>query len=209
MIRKLLSLFRPRPQTAPTVKPAPGPKTQAEKLWLSRKITGFEAQADWFVKHCRVHRSRYALLERTYGVPWFVIAVIHSLEASLKFSAHLHNGDPLTARTVNVPAGRPLFRAGNPPFTWEASAVDALAMKGWLNLNDWTLATILERLERYNGLGYRNKGLNSPYLWSGTNHHTRGKYTRDGVYDPDAVSKQAGCVVLLDALERAGLIQLS
>ena len=39
---------------------------------------------------------------------WFVIAAIHGLEASFNFRAHFHNGDfPLTARTRQVPAGRP------------------------------------------------------------------------------------------------------
>src|SRR5262249_28019842 len=62
--------------------------------------------------------------EAATDVPWFVIAIIHNLEASRAFDRHLHNGDPLTARTRNVPRNRPA--AGSPPFTWEESAQDAL-----------------------------------------------------------------------------------
>ena len=67
-------------------------------------------------------RDRYEVIEKLTRVPWYVVAVIHNMEASLKFYGHLHYGDPLTAKTVQVPKGRP----GKPPFTWEASALDAL-----------------------------------------------------------------------------------
>ena len=71
------------------------------------------------------NKPRYQAVSALSGAPWYVIAVIHLLEASLNFNSHLHNGDPLTARTVQVPAGHP--KKGNPPFTWEESALDALA----------------------------------------------------------------------------------
>jgi lysozyme family protein len=59
-------------------------------------------------------------------VPWELIAALHEREAGGSFKGHLHNGDPLTGRTYHVPAGRPA--KGSPPFTWEASAIDALTM---------------------------------------------------------------------------------
>src|SRR5689334_3035250 len=69
------------------------------------------------------NRPRYEEVEGVTSVPWYVVAVIHSLEGSLNFKTHLHNGDPLTAKTTHVPKGRP---PGNPPFRWEESCVDAL-----------------------------------------------------------------------------------
>jgi lysozyme family protein len=69
--------------------------------------------------------ARYQAVAQATGVPWWVIGIIHSMEAGLRFDRHLHNGDPLTAHTVRVPAGRP--EVGQPPFAWEASAEDALA----------------------------------------------------------------------------------
>src|SRR5688500_16447516 len=73
------------------------------------------------------NRARYEVVAQRVGVPWQLVAVIHEMEASQKFTRHLHNGDPLTARTVRVPAGYP--RSGHPPFTWEESAADALRLK--------------------------------------------------------------------------------
>ncbi len=46
-------------------------------------------------------------------------------------------------------------------------------------------------------MGYRRKGIHSPYLWSFSNHYTKGKFTNDGVFDSNAVSKQCGAAVLL------------
>jgi hypothetical protein len=59
---------------------------------------------------------------------------------------------------------------------------------------------LLTMLERYNGLGYANKGIPSPYVWSGTDQYKSGKYVRDGVFDANAVDKQLGCAGLLLAM---------
>jgi lysozyme family protein len=73
-----------------------------------------------------------------------VVAVIHQMECSGDFTKHLHNGDTLKARTVQVPTGRPL--TGKPPFTWEQSATDALTMLGINKWQDWTIAGICNLL---------------------------------------------------------------
>ncbi|MBA3590041.1 hypothetical protein [Methylibium sp.] len=98
-------------------------------------------------------QTRYQQVEATTGVPWHFIAVVHQMESGGRFDCHLHNGDPLGARTRQVPRGRP--RVGTPPFAWEVSAADALAMHGLSADTDWGLARLLYELERYNGLGYR------------------------------------------------------
>ena len=51
------------------------------------------------------NKLRYQNVETATGVPWHVIAAIHNLESSRRFDRHLHNGDPLTARTVHEPSG--------------------------------------------------------------------------------------------------------
>ena len=61
------------------------------------------------------NKARYVSVGAPLGVPWYVVAVIHNMEGSQRFDTHLHNGDPLTARTKQVPAGRPT--TGVPPFT--------------------------------------------------------------------------------------------
>jgi len=141
---------------------------------------------------------QYAETSTATGVPIIFIAITHSLEASSNFNKHLHNGDPLTARTVQVPAGRP--KAGNPPFTWTESAIDALELKGYDKVTDWSIPAMLGLFERYNGLGYQKRGVLSPYLWSWSNLYTAGKYVADGHFDPNAVSQQCGAAVLLKLL---------
>lgn len=139
------------------------------------------------------HRARYEAL--TPKVPWWFIAIIHNLEGGGSFSTHLHNGDPLTERTIHVPIGRP--KTGEPPFTWEGSAFDALQMEGFLDETDWSFPKACWSFEKMNGFGYTKKGINSPYIWSYTTLYTKGKYVADGVFDADAVSQQIGAAAIL------------
>jgi len=128
-------------------------------------------------KTLRSLKPTYDEVSAATGVPWFIVGLIHSLEASFDLKAHLHNGDPLSARTVQVPSGRP--RNGSPPFSWAASAIDALTMHGMQNVgkDGWSIERISFELERYNGFGYRRNHptVKSPYLWSCTNQYTSGK----------------------------------
>jgi lysozyme family protein len=142
-------------------------------------------------------KTRYLAIQDSTGVPWFVVGTIHAMECGLRFDRHLHNGDPLTKRTVQVPAGRP--EKGTGPFTWEESACDALLMKRLDAIARWDVPRIAFELERYNGWGYRlhHPETLSPYLWSGTKHYSRGKYVKDGVWSATAVSGQSGAMALL------------
>lgn len=165
------------------------------------------SEVDRIVNRINTGRSRYEGIEKATGVPWFFIGVIHYMEAGCDFSRHLHNGDPLTAKTVNVPAGRPA--SGKAPFTWEESALDAIRFKSLHNVKDWSVPAMLYVLEAFNGFGYRRASINipSPYLWSFSNLYSKGKFVRDGVYDPNTVSKQAGAAVILKrVMERNNLL---
>jgi lysozyme family protein len=167
----------------------------------------YQETVDWHMALIRKSRDRYARVEAQTGVPWFFIAVTHGLEASFNFRAHLHNGDfPLTARTRQVPAGRPSVWL--PPSDWESSAKDALRLLGYTGQKDWSLERTLYRLEAYNGLGYRSLGVPTPYLWSFSNHYERGKYVADGKFSPTAKSQQCGAAVLLKVLQDGGDIRL-
>lgn len=165
-------------------------------------------------------KARYQVVASSVSMPWYVVAVIHALEgggSSGQFDKHLLNGDPLTARTVHHPPGRPV--AGTPPFTWEQGAADAMSrfrpdllarVPGW---SGWDLAGTLYQLERYNGWGYRDlpTPMHTPYLWSGTNLYGSGKFTEVGrpprkVFNPSLVSAQIGAAVILKALESQRLI---
>lgn len=132
------------------------------------------------------------------GVPVVFIAITHSMECSSNFNRHLHNGDPLTARTTHVPAGRP--KTGNPPFTWTESAIDALKLMGYDKVKDWSVPNMLNLFEKYNGMWYAKHDMMSPYLWSWSQFYITGKFVADGKYDPKAVSQQCGAAVLLKLL---------
>lgn len=62
---------------------------------------------------------------------------------------------------------------------------------------------MLTLLEMYNGLGYYRKGIPSPYIWAGTDQYKKGKYVRDGVFDPEVVDKQLGVAGLIMCLDEA------
>ncbi len=101
------------------------------------------AEVDGIISRIRKNQSRYQAAANAVNpaIPWFFIAAIHSLESSLRFTVHLHNGDPLTNKTVHVPKNRPV--SGSPPFTWEESAADALVYEGCHKKTDWTLPRLL------------------------------------------------------------------
>jgi lysozyme family protein len=170
-------------------------KTMLEGMFLqdSRLV-----QFNTIVAKIVANKARYQVVQKHLGIPWYIVGAIHYREASLNFNCHLHNGDPLKARTVHVPSGRPKF--GQPPFLWENSAIDALEDRKFprdLNLED-----ILDFLEKYNGLGYFKKGLPSPYLWSWTNQYVKGKYVKDGIFDPNFVDQQCGVAPLIIELKK-------
>lgn len=150
----------------------------------------------------RAHRDSYDFIEKSTSIPWAFVGIVHMMEGNCSFRTHLHNGDALTARTRNVPAGRP--KAGKPPFTWEESALDALKMKNLhlIGADGWCVERMAYEFERYNGWGYRlyHPDTRSPYLWSGSNLYTRGKYVADGKWSATAVSSQIGAMVLLREL---------
>lgn len=165
------------------------------RRWAAAKLT----RAPEFgpvAKRLVAAKQRYVTVQNKTGVPWFFIAVVHERESSQNFNGQLGQGDPLHSVSVHVPAGRGPFS------TWEESAFDALVNCNPFSARckDWSIGSLLTECEKYNGLGYANKGVPSPYVWSGTDQYHSGKYVRDGVYDPNVVDKQLGCAGLLMAM---------
>lgn len=181
-----------------------------EKLFSECKVSPDRSKAvDDLVTSMVANKSRYEAVGTPLSIPWHFIAVIHNMESSQSFTKHLHNGDPLTARTTHVPAGRPT--AGKPPFTWEESATDSLSTRNLGASTDWTIGGTLYQLEAYNGWGYRlyHSKVLTPYLWSFSNHYTKGKYTSDGKWSKTAVSDQCGAAVLLRVMVDKNLITMA
>lgn len=142
-------------------------------------------------------KLRYLAVEKATGVPWPFIAVTHQRESNQNWERSLAQGDPWNRKSTHVPKGRGPFKS------WEDAAYDALMnCAPYAGKNkDWSIGGTLTMLERYNGVGYANKSLPSPYVWSGTDQYARGKYIRDGVFDANTVDVQLGCAGLLLAMQ--------
>ena len=159
----------------------------------------------WYVSKI-VDPARRKAYEQVYEetcVPWHTVAIIHGMECGFDMNSHLHNGDSLKAKTKQVPAGRP--NPWLPPSDWVSSACDALRYDKLHEQADWSLPRTLYRWEGYNG--WRSRllySINTPYLWSFSNHYTKGKFVADNKWDPNAVSKQCGAAVMLKALVEGG-----
>lgn len=196
----------PGPERA--VPPVPAEYPLQEDRWVKAKLRPEKlVKLDKAVALFLETEPRYVAVEkmRVNGVPAPVVFVLHGRESTWNFGRHLHEGSPLTGRTMYVPKGRPL---GQPPFTWEESAEDALYTLKHLERKNWSdLGTALQTIELYNGAGYLkyHPGIPSPYLWSGADLYNQGKYVADGKFDPLAVDKQLGCAAILKRMEERGV----
>lgn len=143
-------------------------------------------------------RVRYEAVEAATGVPWAFIGVLHYRESACDFRGVLHNGERILGtgrKTALVPKGRGPFS------TWEEAARDALGIKGFRQgVPGWSLLRCLFEGERFNGFGYRMRGVPSAYLWSGSNQYQGGKYVADGTWSATAVDRQIGIAPLMKHL---------
>lgn len=142
------------------------------------------------------NKAIYQEIEKETGVPWWFIGVVHYRESNLDMSTNIANGQAFNRKTTIVPKGRGPFAS------FKEAAIDALtncapyAAKN----KDWTPGGAMTMFEKYNGLGYANKGLPSPYVWAGTDQYASGKYVSDGVYNPNTVDSQLGCAGIVKFL---------
>jgi lysozyme family protein len=186
----------------------PALRPEYERLFATCKVLDenmFDVQG--VIARVLAVRLRYESVGKPLSTPWWIIGAIHAMESDLDFRMHLHNGDPLNQRTVRVPLGHP--KQGNPPFTWENSATDALKLHGFHVWRDWSVAGALYKAEEYNGWGVRRSHAASgptAYLWSHTNHYVGGKYVKDHIWSAAAKSEQPGVAAILRLMVDRGLI---
>lgn len=155
----------------------------------------------------------YGRVADASGLPAALIAALHWRESSGSFLKYLEQGDLLGTRTwADGRTNKGISLPDNTPGTilypvnaWPEAAInclttgDAARNKSLLGIKQFTgdLNLLCEFAERYNGLGYRNKGLNSPYVLSGTTGYFEGKFTDDHKYDPYAIDYQVGVLPML------------
>lgn len=187
------------PGKTPSV--VPGPANYAKMYdQLQFSTPAMQEEAERVATFIDTNKRSYVSVAKRTGVPWFVVGAIHYRESSGRFDTYLHNGETLGRKTKLVPKGI-LFH------NWDDAAMDA--MKRYYIENQNKYGTI-EAIERYNGLGYRNRTCNgrqvqSPYLWGGTDWHKGGRYVAD--HDFRCVpAKRPGAMAVIKAMEQKGYI---
>lgn len=157
------------------------------------------------------HWPQYEKIEAATKVPAQVTAIIHERESGLNLKTYLGNGQSLALRTTIVPKGRGPF---SPPAAdaFYRGALDAYRLQNMIGL-DWHDGTGIARVsylvEGFNGFGYRNRGMASPYLYAGTNLYRVGKYVADGKFDPNYIDTQLGAMAIFKRMvERDSSLKL-
>ncbi len=170
-------------------------KDEYARLWSTMLVKQDRAPTlDYIARRLIAGKARYQTVSAKTSVPWFVIALIHQMECGQDWTANIAQGDPWNRRSVHEPKGRGPFNS------WEDAAVDALAIDGTDQVKAWGIERLCYELEKYNGFGSRARGIHTPYLWSYSNHYTRGKYIADHIWDGNAVSGQAGAMPILSRM---------
>lgn len=177
-------------------------------LWRSCEVdTDRLDEIAWAAKKIMDYYPRYEAVSKLCSVPAYITGCIHYREAIFDFRSHLANGDPLSDSDGRLLPTRHVPKNLGPFATWEEGAVAALKHNGLDKIESWDITSALRALERYNGLGYRKPeiAINSPYLWSFTNHYSIGKFTSDGTYSPQKRDAQVGCAAILKVLKSKGI----
>jgi lysozyme family protein len=149
------------------------------------------------------HREKYEDVAGQTDLPAELIAALHYRESSFNFNTYLHQGDPLGEPAVHWPRNIPVFHS------WSPAAIHALGLKkgvqedvGLTKESD-DLAAMATYAEYYNGLGYHNRGIESPYVYGGTDQYSSGHYVADGKFDPDAKDRRLGVIAIVRHLKGA------
>lgn len=148
-------------------RPPSTPETYNDAFWGASLRPDWIKQLDAGIARIVEAKPKLERVAQAVNTPWHIIGVFWLLETGGSLTTHLHNGDPLTGPTVQVPAGRG-WPAPDGADAWEFSATDAITFYRLNNLDGLPIGEILGRLERANGTGYQKRGFFSPYLWAGT-----------------------------------------
>lgn len=179
-------------------------KERIRKLIDTAKITKDSDTLAWYkkspIKKMVAAKERYKRVADIVGCPVALVAIFHCRENASdlgKFDSYLGNGQPLDKKTTIVPKGRGPFAS------WEEGAVDALRYDGIDKVDEWSEERMLYEAEKYNGFGYRPKGVQSPYVWSGSSHYNGGLFYADHKFSYEKKDGNLGAFVLYSLLVQA------
>jgi lysozyme family protein len=136
--------------------------------------------------------NRYIAAGLATRVPWPLIGVLDLRESDCNPAKALGQGDPWNRVSTNVPRGKGPFSS------WEDAAKFYAHYDG---LDDppapYDMSVACYMGEKWNGFGYRNHGVNTPYLWGMTNHQESGRYAGDGNWQAGQWDTQPGIIAVL------------
>ncbi|MFA6240150.1 MAG: hypothetical protein WC655_04430 [Candidatus Hydrogenedentales bacterium] len=164
--------------------------------WLSMELLPeWQPEISLAVRLVKENDNLYAEASRRTGIPKWFFGPLHYREGSCKPNRQILNGEDFQKKTTIVPIGLG-------PFADWAQAAEIAAEQGeWKKCATWSIAGALQFYEKHNGYGYRNMGLDSPYVFRGSTHCLDvGKFVADHKYDPNAKDKQLGCACILKGM---------
>lgn len=156
-------------------------------------------EAQTFAARALAKKSLYlSISPYANNIPWWAIALIHERECVggvTNLRCSIGQGSPWNVKSRIIPQNGP-FSSFEEAAIYNLQHSPPYAAKN----KNWSGGGAMSILEQYNGLGYAKRGRPSPYIWAGSDQYRKGKYVRDGVYDPNYVDKQLGAAIMLRAL---------
>ena len=130
-----------------------------------------------FLKYYETNKARYEAVAKKTDFPPDLIAALHWRESNGGFDRMMSNGSLLDKKSSIKPYDGPYN-------SWEDSAVAVLkdssrqSLQKTLELdkNPNDLVGLVTFAEAYNGTGYFDRGIPSPYVFSGSDVYSKGKY---------------------------------
>jgi lysozyme family protein len=201
---------------APAAQPCKACKSKCAKLYEENKKKIDKAKENLtdqqkadlakFQQNYADHQAQYQSVADQTGIPPELVAALHYRESSSNFNTYLAQGDPLGAPPVHVPNDGPTFQKGE----WDKAAANILNSKGkkacqnalGITKDTKDRAALAAYAEGYNGTGYTDyhPNVNTPYVYSGTDQYSTGKYGSDGHFDANLTDQQLGTLPLVDSI---------
>jgi lysozyme family protein len=157
---------------------------------------------DNFKAHYEANQAHYQDLANQTGVPAPLIAALHWRESDGgSFGVYLANGQALGKTTTIVPKGMTFKKGQFDDAAKQAIKLEKACQTALGMTKDTTdRSKIAAYAEHWNGLGYAEHGMTSPYVYAGTNQYTSGLYTSDGNLSTTTVDGRPGVMPLYDSV---------
>lgn len=159
-----------------------------------------------FKQHYEANKGRYESIGKEAGVPGPLVAALHWREKTGgPFDVYLHNGQKLGQPTTMVPRGvnfgkGEFDKAAVAGLNQQKRCKEALGM----DENTTDKAKMAAFAESWNGQGYDMRNTSSPYVYSGTDQYSAGKFLETpghkSWYSPTTVDAQTGVIPLVNSV---------